>query len=67
MDSIKINTSNPFLIQCFNEDKMFFTFLTPKDRQDYMDIKAKLILKHGSAKVAKFIATIKLELSGIML
>ena len=67
MDSIKINTSNPFLVQCFNEDKMFFTFLTPKDRQDYMDIKAKLILKHGSAKVAKFIATIKLELSGIML
>ena len=67
MDSIKINTSNPFLIQCFNEDKMFFTFLTPKDRQDYMDIKAKLILKHGSEKVKKFIATIKLELSQSML
>lgn len=67
MDSIKIKTSNPFLIQCFNEDKMFLTFLTTKDQKDYVDIKAKLILKHGSAKFAKFVATIKLELSSTML
>lgn len=67
MDSINVKTSNPFLVKCFNEDKMFFTFLTPKDQKDYMDIKAKLILKHGSEKVKKFIATIKLELSQSML
>lgn len=67
MDQIKIKTSNPFLVQCFNEDKMFFTFLTPKDKKDLLDIKSKLILKHGSAKVAQFIATIKLELSNTML
>ena len=67
MDQMTIQTSNPFLIKCFNEDKMFHTFLTPKDKKDYMDIKAKLILKHGSEKVKKFIATIKLELSQSML
>ena len=67
MDQMTIKTSNPFLIKCFNEDKMFHTFLTPKDKKDLLDIKSKLILKHGSAKVAKFIATIKLELSNTML
>ena len=66
-DTTKVTTSNAFLIKCFNEDKMFHTFLTPKDRKDLLDIKSKLILKHGSAKVAKFIATIKLELSNTML
>lgn len=64
---IKHTTSNPFLIQCFNEDKMFHTFLTPKDDKDYMDIKSKLILKHGGAKVKKFIIAIKEEVSKQML
>ena len=67
MDQMTIKTPNPFLIKCFNEDKMFHTFLTPKDKKDLLDIKSKLILKHGGAKVAKFIATIKLELSNTML
>ena len=56
MDQMTIKTSNAFLIKCFNEDKM-----------DLLDIKSKLILKHGGEKVAKFIATIKLELSNTML
>ena len=67
MDQMTVTTSNAFLIKCFNEDKMFHTFLTPKDKKDLLDIKSKLILKHGGAKVAKFIATSKLELSNTML
>ena len=67
MDQMTIKTSNPFLIECFKEDKMFHTFLTPQDKKDLVDIKSKLILKHGSEKVKKFIATIMLELSQSML